>query len=69
MRLFQTERTQKDSNFVESWGFSLKGKVGFEHSGRCWAGKGITEETACAKAEYANASMCGSMRAGRSPGN
>lgn len=32
-------------------------EVGFEHSGRCWTGKGITEGTACAKAEYANAGM------------
>lgn len=43
MRLFQTEKIQKDSSFVESCGFSLGGRVGFEHSGKGWAGKGIPE--------------------------
>lgn len=59
MRLFQTERTQEDSSFVESCQFSLEGRVVFEHSevglGRAFQREG----KACARAEYANASVYG----------
>lgn len=59
MRLFQTERTQEDSSFVESCQFSLEGRVVFEHSGVGLGRAFQREGKACAGAEYANASVYG----------